>query len=66
MIRAAYNYAKHLPERRRMMQAWADYLQGLKVNQERRIAIEAGAASQGAEPSNDSAYGIKQPLRVRR
>ena len=36
-IRAAYNYAKHLPERRRMMQAWADYLQGLKVNQERRI-----------------------------
>jgi hypothetical protein len=28
-IRAAYNYAKHLPERRRMMQAWADYLQGL-------------------------------------
>ena len=25
-IRAAYNYAKHLPERRRMMQSWADYL----------------------------------------
>jgi integrase len=29
-IRAAYNHAEHLPERRRMMQAWADYLDGLK------------------------------------
>ena len=29
-VRAAYNYAKHLPERRKMMQAWADYLDGLK------------------------------------
>jgi integrase len=28
-IRAAYNYAEHLPERRRMMQAWADYLDTL-------------------------------------
>lgn len=30
-IRAAYNYAEHLPERRRMMQAWADYLEALKA-----------------------------------
>lgn len=29
-VRAAYNYAEHLPERRRMMQAWGDYLDGLK------------------------------------
>ncbi len=29
-VRAAYNYAQYLPERRRMMQEWADYLQGLK------------------------------------
>jgi integrase len=29
-VRAAYNYAQHLPERRRMMQAWADYLVRLK------------------------------------
>jgi integrase len=28
-VRAAYNYAEHLPERRRMMQGWADYLDGL-------------------------------------
>lgn len=30
-IKAAYNRAEHLPERRRMMQAWADYLDKLKT-----------------------------------
>lgn len=29
-VKAAYNRAAHLPERRRMMQHWADYLGGLK------------------------------------
>jgi len=29
-VRAAYNYAEHLPERRRMMQAWSDFLEKLK------------------------------------
>lgn len=29
-VRAAYNYAEHLDERREMMQAWADYLDGLR------------------------------------
>jgi integrase len=29
-VKAAYNYAEHLPERRKMMQAWADYLAALK------------------------------------
>jgi integrase len=28
-VRAAYNYAEHLPERKRMMQTWADYLDAL-------------------------------------
>lgn len=28
-IKAAYNHAQHLPERRKMMQAWADYLDKL-------------------------------------
>jgi len=28
-VRAAYNYAEFLPERRKMMQAWADYLDSL-------------------------------------
>ena len=28
-IRAAYNHAQYLPDRRTMMQGWADYLDGL-------------------------------------
>ena len=28
-VRAAYNYAEYMPERKRMMQHWADYLDGL-------------------------------------
>jgi integrase len=31
-VRAAYNYAEYLPELRKMMQAWADYLDALKVD----------------------------------
>ena len=30
-IKAAYNYAQHLLERRKMMQAWADYLDILRI-----------------------------------
>ncbi len=30
-VRAAYNYAQYLPERRRMMQSWGDYLDTLKA-----------------------------------
>ena len=29
-VRAAYNYAEYLPERQRMMQWWADYLEELR------------------------------------
>lgn len=32
-VSAAYNYAEHLPERREMMQWWADYLDQLKEEQ---------------------------------
>lgn len=31
-VRAAYNRAQYLPERRRMMQWWADYLDSAKSN----------------------------------
>ena len=30
-VRAAYNYAQHLPERRKMMQSCANFLDGLRV-----------------------------------
>ncbi len=31
-VRAAYNYAEYLPERKRMMQQWADYLDNLRAD----------------------------------
>ncbi|MBC8394913.1 MAG: site-specific integrase [Deltaproteobacteria bacterium] len=30
-IRAAYNYAEFMPERKKMMQGWADYLDGIRA-----------------------------------
>ena len=30
-VRAAYNYAEFMPERKKMMQSWADYLDGIKA-----------------------------------
>jgi hypothetical protein len=29
-VRAAYNHAEFMPERKKIMQAWADYLEGIK------------------------------------
>ena len=43
-VRAAYNYAEHLPERRRMMQAWSDYLDTL-ANGAQVIALRSGNAA---------------------
>ncbi len=46
-VRAAYNYAEYLPERRRMVQEYADYLDGL------RLAFEsAGAEKQTGKPED--------------
>jgi len=36
-IRAVYNHAEYLPERRRMMQAWADYLGQLAAGEESKV-----------------------------
>jgi len=36
-IRAVYNHAEYLPERRRMMQAWADYLDQLAAGKSPRV-----------------------------
>jgi hypothetical protein len=33
-VRAAYNYAEYLPERKKMMQHWADYLDKLMIGAE--------------------------------
>lgn len=40
-VRAAYNRAERLAERRKMMQAWADYLDGLKADGAKVVAIRS-------------------------
>ena len=39
-IRGIYNRAEYLPERRKMLQAWADYLDGLKGKARQKIEFE--------------------------
>lgn len=41
-VRAAYNHAQYLPERRKMMQWWADYLDSAKIEQKMRPALVKG------------------------
>lgn len=45
-VRAAYNYAEYLPERKKMMQAWADYLKNLN----KKVAVT----------SNELAYNLME------
>jgi integrase len=40
-VKAAYNHAEHLPERRRMMQAWADHLDKLRRAQTPKLTALA-------------------------
>jgi integrase len=40
-VRGAYNHAQYLPERRKMMQAWADFLYGLRNNDDKIPESEA-------------------------
>ena len=44
-VRAGYNHAQHLPERKEMMQAWADYLDNLRAGESKVVPIfrKAGA-----------------------
>ncbi|MHB8311581.1 MAG: integrase, partial [Metallibacterium sp.] len=41
-VKEAYNRAQHLPERVKMMQAWADYLDGLRKGAD-VVPIKRGA-----------------------
>lgn len=41
-VRAAYNKAQRLVERRKMMQAWADYLDRLRNGATKQIESEPG------------------------
>jgi integrase len=55
-IRGAYNRAEYLPERRRMMQEWADYLDSLRD----------GVVSTSTPPEQDSPPAGKSRFLVRR
>ena len=48
-VRAAYNYAQYLPERRRMMQAWSDYSDHLRSTLNCGRALHEGNAFDNAD-----------------
>jgi integrase len=41
-VRASYNHAQYLPQRRTMMQAWADYLDSLRARVELDVSHQTG------------------------
>jgi integrase len=60
-VRAAYNYAEHLPERRRMMQAWSDYLDQLRGNLPEMKSIRRAPSvntTPGVREASVGAYGL--------
>ena len=48
-VRAAYNYAEFLAERRKMVQAWADYLDCLRANAGNRRSYGSSYSSTSAQ-----------------
>ncbi len=41
-VRGIYNKAEYLEKRRSMMQAWADYLDGLKADKQKKVVAIRG------------------------
>src|ERR1700740_2685942 len=63
-VRAAYNRASYLAERREMMQVWADYLDRLRERPNRVVKLD-----QKVSPSrgyNSAKYGPSPARRTRR
>lgn len=56
-VRAAYNYAQHLPLRRQMMQAWADYLDKLRNSKPEHVR-----SIRMRLPADDAADGFNSLL----
>ena len=50
-VRAAYNHARYLPERRTMMQAWADYIDRLRASPSPEPQMMSGTSENRAQPS---------------
>jgi integrase len=57
-VRASYNHAKYLPQRRTMMQAWADYLDALRskggINETHQLGQQAATTAMDAFQYVDS------------
>lgn len=47
-VRAACNHAQHMPERRRMIQAWADYLDTLRESRSKNVKLAPRAVRKQA------------------
>jgi hypothetical protein len=60
-VRRAYNHAKYLPQRRVMMQSWADYLDALRASTDLKAINEAGRASVVAAMKTVHLFG-RSPL----
>jgi hypothetical protein len=58
-VGAAYDRAERLAARKKMMQAWADYLDGLRAGQrEPRVAEEAVQRAEGTTQSGNHAQSL--------
>lgn len=55
-VRAAYNYAEYLPERRKMMQWWADYLDGLRADRKKKTAVSTSVRARSARRTDTHQY----------
>jgi integrase len=55
-VRAAYNYAEYLPERRKMMQWWADYLDRLRTDRKQEAAPSPAARAHSLHDANTRRY----------
>ena len=54
----AYNRTAFLPERRRMMQVWADYLDQLRAGEEMAASVSASEHSNTPTSPNDPNFRV--------
>jgi integrase len=63
-VRAVYNYAQYLPERRRMMQAWSDYLNHLRSANYRCCALSEACTAANPDSGSQRCVTWLGPRRV--
>lgn len=70
-VRAAYNYAEYLPERRKMMQWWANYLDELRDDRGQKAGTAPAAGAKSAKVADIGQHrragrGMRSPHHARR